>query len=259
MPREDSGDELLSLPADDSDTDAKVKAKKAKANPTTKSTLLATTLKQSQANGKPKPKPTSRDSDSELSDDPADDSNSVHASGRVDDDSRSEMSVLIDEEPQPKKKRKSKDSSEKPKKAAKTKPTAEDDPDQEEIKRLQGWLVKCGIRKIWAFELKPYDTSKAKIKHLKDMLADIGMTGRYSLEKASQIKEARELAADIEAVQEGNEIWGKDGEERSRRSKRSDRAATEDDVDDEDNAPKKKLVRGPKRYDFLSSDGEESD
>jgi len=91
------------------------------------------------------------------------------------------------------------------------------------------------------------------------MLADVGMTGRYSLEKASQIKEARELAADIEAVHEGNEIWGKDGEERSRRSKRSDRAATEDDVDDEDSAPKKKLVPGPKRYDFLSSDGEESD
>jgi hypothetical protein len=260
LPKEDSGDELSSLPADDSDNDAKAKAKKAKAKPTTKNTSLATTLKQSQANGKPKPKPKSQDSDSELSDDPADDSDSVRDSGKVDDHSGSEMSILIDEDPQPKKqKRKSKDSSEKLKKAPKAKPTAEDDPDQEEIKRLQGWLVKCGIRKIWAFELKPYDMSKAKIKHLKDMLAEVGMTGRYSLEKASQIKEARELAADIEAVQEGNEIWGKDGEERSRRSKRSDRAAKEDDVDDEDSAPKKKLVRGPKRYDFLSSDGEESD
>ena len=86
------------------------------------------------------------------------------------------------------------------------------DPDDAEIKRLQGWLVKCGIRKMWWKELKPYESSKAKIKHLKDMLADAGMTGRYSIEKATQIKEARELAADIEAVKEGAERWGKDGD-----------------------------------------------
>jgi len=60
-----------------------------------------------------------------LSDDPADDSESVRAPGKVDDDSGSEISVLIDEDPQPKKKnRKSKDSSDKLKKAAKAKPTA---------------------------------------------------------------------------------------------------------------------------------------
>ncbi|KAL8908102.1 MAG: hypothetical protein Q9207_000994, partial [Kuettlingeria erythrocarpa] len=130
--------------------------------------------------------------------------------------SDSELSVLIDEEPQPKKKSERKDSQKsKPKtaKATKAKVPADEDPDQAEIKRLQAWLVKCGIRKLWGKELKPYDTPRAKIKHLKDMLSEAGMTGRYSQEKANQIKEARELAADIEAVQEGEERWGKGDKE----------------------------------------------
>ena len=97
--------------------------------------------------------------------------------------------------------------------------------------------------KLWGKELKPYETPKAKIKHLKDMLTEVGMTGRYSQEKANQIKEARELAADIEAVQEGEERWGKGDKE---------------DAED-DQRPQKRLVRGAKNYDFLSSDGEETD
>ena len=160
--------------------------------------------------------------------------------------SDSELSVLIDEDPQPKKKGKRKDSQgEKPKtdKATKAKAPAAEDQDQAEIKRLQGWLVKCGIRKLWGKELKPYETPKAKIKHLKDMLTEVGMAGRYSQEKANQIKEARELAADIEAVQEGEERWGKGDKE---------------DAED-DQRPQKRLVRGAKNYDFLSSDGEETD
>lgn len=193
-----------------------------------------------------------------MSDPTDDNSDSIQAPDKAAEDSGSELSVLVEEDPRPKTKKKSRVASG-GKAAAKANPAVDDDPDQQEIKRLQGWLLKCGIRKIWAFELKPYETSKAKIKHLKNMLSDIGMTGRFSLEKASQIKEARELAADIEAVKEGNEIWGKDGEDRARRSKRADRATTEDDVDEEDGAPTRKLVRGPKRYDFLSSDGEESD
>jgi len=71
------------------------------------------------------------------------------------------------------------------------------------------------------------------------------MSGRYSNEKAAQIKEARELAADIEAVQEGNERWGKNSDE---------------EADDGDGGrPARRLVRGAQNYDFLSSDGEETD
>jgi hypothetical protein len=168
--------------------------------------------------------------------------------GNADDDSESEMSVLLDEDPQPGKKRKSKQSSgqkiKQTKAAPKSKSDADVDPNQVEIKRLQGWLVRCGIRKVWGKELKPYDAPKAKIKHLKDMLAEAGMTGRFSIEKANQIKEARELAADIEAVREGAERWGAEDEPRDEK---------------EDGRPARRLVRGAKNYDFLSSDGEETD
>jgi hypothetical protein len=161
-------------------------------------------------------------------------------------ESEGEMSVIIDEAPKPKrKKRKSSEAAEGgAKKPKASKSEAEVDPDDAEIKRLQGWLVKCGIRKMWWKELKPYESSKAKIKHLKDMLSDAGMTGRYSIEKATQIKEARELAADIEAVKEGAERWGKDNDGSEH---------------DGDNKSKRRLVRGAKNYDFLSSDGEETD
>lgn len=176
----------------------------------------------------------------------------------TDDGSESELSVLMDEAPPPTKKRKQKATSisgqkatnkKTTKPAAKGKADAGADPDQAEIKRLQGWLVKCGIRKLWGKELKAYETPKAKIKHLKDLLAEVGMTGRYSVEKANQIKEARELAADIEAVQEGAERWGAD-EDEEQDGKQDSRGA---------GPGARRLVRGAKNYDFLSSDGEETD
>lgn len=117
------------------------------------------------------------------------------------------MSIVLDEEPKPKRKRgtSAAGQAKKPKKepAGKAKQDANLDPDQAEIKRLQGWLIKCGIRKMWHRELAPYDTPKAKISHLKGMLKDAGMEGRYSVEKAKKIKEERELRADLEMVQEG--------------------------------------------------------
>lgn len=162
--------------------------------------------------------------------------------------SESEMSELIDEEPKPKKKP-GKASSKKP--SSRTKegskpskaPQQPADPDSEEIKRLQGWLVKCGIRKMWFRELAPYNTPKAKIRHLKEMLSEAGMTGRYSQEKATQIREERELKADTEAVQAGAKQWGKveSGEE-------------------DEGRPRRRVARGLQELDFLKDDdGDESD
>lgn len=172
------------------------------------------------------------------------------------DASESELSVLIDDDPKPKKRRQKDSSGPKTKKtnhkaSTNSKADTNADPDQEEIKRLQGWLVKCGVRKLWGKELKPYDTSKAKIKHLKGMLSDVGMTGRYSTEKASQIKESRELAADIEAVQEGAERWGAEEDEDGEQGEKATGADARPGA--------RRLVRGAKNYDFLSSDGEETD
>jgi hypothetical protein len=166
------------------------------------------------------------------------------------DDSESEMSVVYDEEPKPKTARKrksgegaSKKAAPKKEKKAAVKGKEEDlDPDQVEIKRLQGWLVKCGIRKMWWRELQPYETPKAKIKHLKQMLDDVGMKGRYSLEKARQIRDERELKADLEQIQQGAKKWG---------------TGSGDESDGP--AHPRRAARGRQALAFLESDGEESD
>ena len=166
-------------------------------------------------------------------------------------ESESEMSVVIDEKPKRKSKtresgsgksRSSKTARPRASKKADEKPV---DADADEIKRLQGWLVKCGIRKMWYKELAPYHSPKMKIQHLKTMLSDAGMTGRYSMEKATHIRNERELKADLEAVQEGDKQWGKS--------------------ESDDEAPAKprrrKLARGLQELDVLlnGSDGAETD
>ena len=170
-------------------------------------------------------------------------------------ESESEMSIVLDEDPKAaKKKRRRKSESKQPTsgkaKTSKARKSSEGpgDPDAEEIKRLQGWLIKCGIRKMWYKELAPHDGSKAKIKHLKEMLADAGMSGRYSKEKADSIREERELKADLEAVQQGDKAWGKgEGDDGS-------------DRDPGGSRPKRRLAKGLQGLDFLNDDdGEETD
>jgi hypothetical protein len=62
---------------------------------------------------------------------------------------------------------------------------------------MQGLVVACGIRKMWAKEFKDIDTPSQQIKRLKEILAELGMTGRLSLEQAKAIKEKRELAQEL--------------------------------------------------------------
>lgn len=178
----------------------------------------------------------------------------------------SDMSELIDEPP--KRKRQNKSASTEPKPAKTKTKTASSasskplDADAEEIKRLQGWLVKCGIRKVWGRELAKCDTPKDKIRHLKKMLTDAGMTGRFSAEKARQIKEARELQAELEAAQEFNATFGhkgsSDGEESGQ-----DRASG--DSDDDGNSRRKAPSTRPRKalpkglVDFGDSGEDDSD
>lgn len=171
-----------------------------------------------------------------------------------DPESESEMSVVIDEKPKRKSKTKgSRSGSGKPpankgsrSQASKKSDDKPVDANADEIKRLQGWLVKCGIRKMWYRELAPYDSPKSKIQHLKEMLSDAGMTGRYSIEKATQIRNERELKADLEAVQEGDRQWGK---------------SESDDGEDSAKPRRRRLARGLQELDiFLNgSGGEETD
>ena len=154
-------------------------------------------------------------------------------------DVMSQYSDVKDEDPKPQKRgRKSNSSSNGPKqkspkeatarkrsKSTPSKAFADASPDDQELKKLQGQLVKCGVRKIWQFELKQYgDNSKAKIRHLRKMLTDIGMEGRFSEAKAAAIKEQRELMADLLAVQEGDRHWGVSGRASRSRTKMSYKA-----------------------------------
>ncbi|KAG0647324.1 hypothetical protein D0Z07_6923 [Hyphodiscus hymeniophilus] len=81
------------------------------------------------------------------------------------------------------------------------------------LKTLQSQLLKCGVRKIWAFELRRFaDDEGAKIAHLRGMLDEVGMKGRFSEQRAREIRELRELQADLEAVREGERSWGLEGD-----------------------------------------------
>lgn len=136
--------------------------------------------------------------------------------------SESELSIVLDELPVPKKNRSSKKDLNKSTSSKKAKGPKDLTVDEAEVKRLQSQLHKCGIRKIWGVELKNYgNDSKAKIRHLRQMLRDAGMEGRFSEAKAVEIREMRELQADLEAVQDGDLKWGMGRGSRSSKNKRS--------------------------------------
>ncbi|KAJ3210128.1 hypothetical protein HDU67_005629 [Dinochytrium kinnereticum] len=65
--------------------------------------------------------------------------------------------------------------------------------DAKEIERLKGYVVKCGVRKIWGIEFKG-KSGRERIAHLKSMLDDLGVKGRPSLEQSKKIKFEREWA-----------------------------------------------------------------
>jgi hypothetical protein len=58
-------------------------------------------------------------------------------------------------------------------------------------------VVACGVRKIWKKEFADLDTPSGQIKRLKEILKDLGMTGRLTLEKAKAIKAEREFAQEL--------------------------------------------------------------
>ncbi|PON30403.1 hypothetical protein TGAM01_v200842 [Trichoderma gamsii] len=184
-----------------------------------------------------------------------------------------EYSDVIDEPPPTKRKRgEKKEGSSKlkaSKPAVKKEATATDDPKDAEIKKLQSHLTKCGVRKLWHMELKQYgDNAGAKIRHLKKMLSDIGMDGRFSEAKAREIKEMRELQADVEAAQEMDRLWGTSSGGRASRSKSSatkqetkadSGEENEDEGDDDEEEPTSFAARRRKAHADLAFLGDDSD
>ncbi|KAK4143493.1 uncharacterized protein C8A04DRAFT_28923 [Dichotomopilus funicola] len=162
-------------------------------------------------------------------------------------DSSSELSSVVDEGPPTKRKR---GTTKTQKATAASKATAANSPEEAQIKLLQSQLAKCGVRKVWGAEFKKHgaDGGKAKVKYLKDMLSEVGMSGRFSEARAREIKEARELQADLQDVMQGEKSWGVSGGGRGTRRRaaaaaagkgralkeESDEEDVEDDKSDED-------------------------
>lgn len=143
-----------------------------------------------------------------------------------------------------------------------TKPTTTPAPSQ--VQTLQRQLVACGVRKIWQFELRAYgDDEPAKIRHLQRLLVDAGLTGRFSAARAREIKEARELMADVEAVREGERSWGMEsaaGRGRRARERKSAAEKMRGDVDeDDDEEEDEEEKHGKDNDDNASSDGEDGE
>ncbi|KAB5594952.1 hypothetical protein CTheo_1585 [Ceratobasidium theobromae] len=115
--------------------------------------------------------------------------------------SESEISVLLDHSsPIKAKAKKSKSES----KVRAPPPTSKQpkNKDEEAVKRLKSFVVACGVRKIWSKEFKDLPTPSQQIAHLRNMLTELGMGSRPSLEQARAIKVRRELAQELEDVKE---------------------------------------------------------
>lgn len=189
-------------------------------------------------------------------------------------ESDSDMSVVFGEVPKRNRKSKSDSkgrSSASTSKSKGTKQPTDLSPDEAELKILQSQLTKCGVRKIWGVILKDYGSdTKAKIRHLKGMLRDIGIEGRFSEAKAREIKEARELEADLEAVREGEAKWGMSRGSRREKGGGGKKMAEPSDEDDDDNdtstrsrsvseKPPARLARAKLDLAFLGDEESDSD
>ncbi|KAF8634198.1 hypothetical protein AX15_001012 [Amanita polypyramis BW_CC] len=146
--------------------------------------------------------------------------------------SDSELSIMIDEPP---KKRKSSKPESKSTGRGSTRKRKSPEPlskDEETIKRLKSLVVACGVRKAWSKVFEGMNKPSQQIRKLKEILSDLGMKGRHSLEQAKAIREKRELAQELEDVQSFEKAVV--GEKRQ--------APQSDSEDDESSGPKRRRV-----------------
>lgn len=61
----------------------------------------------------------------------------------------------------------------------------------------QSLVVACGVRKQWVKVFEGLDQPSQQISKLQQILADLGMEGRLSLEKAKAIKEKRDFEKEL--------------------------------------------------------------
>jgi hypothetical protein len=68
-------------------------------------------------------------------------------------------------------------------------------------------VLACGVRKVWAKEFQDHPKPSQQIKRLKEILTDLGMTGRFTLQQAKMIKEKREMAQELGVLEMAFRGW----------------------------------------------------
>jgi len=108
-------------------------------------------------------------------------------------------------------------------------------PDEETMKKYKALIVACGVRKVWSKELAGMDSPSEQIAHLRKMLNELGMKGRFSLEQAKTIKAKREIAQELEDVKSFHDKHAHaDVKSRPRRASGEKRNKPHDDSEEEE-------------------------
>jgi hypothetical protein len=110
--------------------------------------------------------------------------------------------------------------------SSKPKSSAASAPD-DALKTLQGQLQKCGIRKQWKRELAAFASERDMAAHLRGLLRDAGMAGRFSERRAREIRERRELEGEMRDAAAFERQWGLEAEEAERQAKEKRRRAAD--------------------------------
>ncbi|KAJ9478467.1 DEK_C domain-containing protein [Pseudozyma hubeiensis] len=110
---------------------------------------------------------------------------------------------------------------------------------EQRLTRLKKLVTECGVRKQWK---KLYQEAgvgetdfKAQCNVVQSVLKDLGMTGKGSVEQARKIREEREFADELAALQE-NEVLGRSTRGARKATGRASMKKADDDDDDEGQA-----------------------
>ncbi|KAF7795002.1 hypothetical protein EIP86_006146 [Pleurotus ostreatoroseus] len=253
------------IQAESSTTQKAKSASPKKAPPKKKPTVVQSDEDEPVPDANPDDAPETASSPTRKQDQTRERQTSVEPKEEAGDKSDSEMSGVIDEPPKRRQKKKKDEKPSKPKRKSKSK---DDDlsPNEQEIKRLKSFVTACGVRKVWSKELKDM-TEREQISRIKQILADLGMTGRLSVEKAKSIRAKRELAQELEDVKQFEKavLNGPKPSRKNKSQKKGDDAesaagesVTEGDDEEESAAPPKKRVSNA-RASIMAFLGDQSD
>ncbi|KIJ65521.1 hypothetical protein HYDPIDRAFT_110621 [Hydnomerulius pinastri MD-312] len=155
----------------------------------------------------------------------------------------SELSSVLDEPPKKRQKKQRRDTekpqkSEKAKREKKTKEPLSKD--EETVNRLKSIVVACGVRKTWKKEFDGVEKPSQQVKRLHEILGDLGMSPRYTLEKAKTIKQQRELAQELRDVQEFDKATRRRGSRKAKDPSEAEESGAQSDNDAEELPAQKK-------------------